>query len=138
MVRRNQVKEEKPSFSNTEIVIQLGRDWNNLTETQKLVFEKLSEADRKRYEQEITIYKRDNPHLFVEDNETKDKESNVENENEENKEETTLDIKENKVSNLSKSNTKNKKKEKTVRGQKKAKAKRAKPNKVAISVSNNI
>lgn len=64
MVRRNQVKQEKPSFSNTEVVVQLGKDWNNLTDIQKLVFEKLSEADRKRYEKEINIYKSINTNVI--------------------------------------------------------------------------
>lgn len=55
-IRRNQLKEEKPDLKNNELVLELGRDWNSLNDVQKLVFEKLAQADRVRYERELEIY----------------------------------------------------------------------------------
>ena len=56
IVRRPQVKAERSNLSNTEVVIQLGKDWNILTDMQKLPFEKLAEADKVRYEREMDTY----------------------------------------------------------------------------------
>lgn len=63
VIRRPQVKVEYPLLSNTEIVIQLGKDWNQLTDIQKLPFEKLAEADRIRYERDYEKYITENPEI---------------------------------------------------------------------------
>jgi len=55
-IRRKQLKQENPELSNQESVLILGREWASLSEIQKLVFEKLAEADRVRYEKEMEIY----------------------------------------------------------------------------------
>lgn len=85
-VRRNELKEEQPNLKNNELVLELGRDWNALSDVQKLVFEKLSEADRIRYEREFEEYAKNNPHIIEimaqhnkADNEQKSEEDNNDN-----------------------------------------------------------
>lgn len=63
IVRRNQLKDEYPNLTNTEVVIQLGKDWNSLTDLHKLPFEKLSEADKARYDMEMEQYRLEHPEL---------------------------------------------------------------------------
>lgn len=63
IIRRPQVKEERPYLTNTEVVIQLGKDWNVLTNLQKLPFEKLAEADKIRYERDLEVYRKDHPEV---------------------------------------------------------------------------
>jgi len=63
IIRRPQVKEERPYLTNTEVVIQLGKDWNILTNLQKLPFEKLAEADKIRYEKDLEVYRKDHPEV---------------------------------------------------------------------------
>lgn len=62
-VRRNKLKKEKPELSHNESVIYLGKEWDLLNKVQKLVFERLSEADKIRYEKECKEYLEKNPHL---------------------------------------------------------------------------
>lgn len=69
IVRRNQLKEEYPNLTNTEVVIQLGKDWNSLTDLHKLPFEKLSEADKYRYDTEMEKYRLEFPELIEADKE---------------------------------------------------------------------
>ena len=62
-IRRNKLKLERPDLSHNESVIHLSKEWNCLTEPQKLVFEKLAEADRIRYEREYEEYLKTNPQI---------------------------------------------------------------------------
>lgn len=69
-VRRNKLKQERPELTHNESVIYLGKEWDMLNKVQKLVFERLSEADKIRYERECAEYLEKNPHLKDQDSES--------------------------------------------------------------------
>ena len=58
MENRNRIKSENPNLKMTEITKQLGKEWRLLNDNDKEKFIKLSQNDKKRYEKEITNYKK--------------------------------------------------------------------------------
>lgn len=58
---RAKVRAANPDFTVGEVAKELGRQWNELTESQKVKFEKQAEEDRARYDREMTIYKSGGP-----------------------------------------------------------------------------
>ncbi|XP_050733549.1 high mobility group protein DSP1-like [Eriocheir sinensis] len=54
---RASVRAANPDFSVGEVAKELGRQWNELGETEKLKYEKLAEADRARYDRDMTVYR---------------------------------------------------------------------------------
>lgn len=54
---RAKVRAANPDFSVGEVAKELGRQWTELTETEKHKYEKLAEADRARYGREMSVYK---------------------------------------------------------------------------------
>ncbi|XP_042872849.1 high mobility group protein DSP1-like [Penaeus japonicus] len=54
---RPKVRAANPDFSVGEVAKELGRQWNELTEDDKVKYEKLAEEDRARYDREMTAYK---------------------------------------------------------------------------------
>ncbi|KAK8387887.1 hypothetical protein O3P69_020064 [Scylla paramamosain] len=54
---RAKVRAANPDFSVGEVAKELGRQWNELTENDKLKYEKLAEEDRARYDREMTAYR---------------------------------------------------------------------------------
>lgn len=54
---RANVRAVNPDFSVGEVAKELGRQWNELGETEKLKYEKLAEGDRARYDREMTVYR---------------------------------------------------------------------------------
>ncbi|XP_071518309.1 high mobility group protein DSP1-like [Panulirus ornatus] len=54
---RAKVRAANPDFSVGEVAKELGRQWNELTEGEKIKFEKQAEEDRARYDREMTVYK---------------------------------------------------------------------------------
>jgi len=54
---RPKVRAANPDFSVGEVAKELGRQWNELMEDEKVKYEKSAEEDRARYDREMTIYK---------------------------------------------------------------------------------
>lgn len=54
---RAKVRAANPDFSVGEVAKELGRQWNELVEGDKLKYEKLAEEDRARYDREMTAYR---------------------------------------------------------------------------------
>lgn len=54
---RSKVRAANPDFSVGEVAKELGRQWNELTEGEKVKYEKQAEEDRARYDREMTVYK---------------------------------------------------------------------------------
>lgn len=54
---RANVRAANPDFSVGEVAKELGRQWGELTDGQKLKYEKQAEEDRARYDREMTIYR---------------------------------------------------------------------------------
>ncbi|KAG7164661.1 high mobility group protein DSP1-like [Homarus americanus] len=58
---RAKVRAANPDFSVGEVAKELGRQWNELFEGDKLKYEKQAEEDRARYDREMTVYKAGGP-----------------------------------------------------------------------------
>lgn len=58
---RSKVRAANPDFTVGEVAKELGRQWNELHETQKVKFEKQAEEDRARYDRDMIIYKSGGP-----------------------------------------------------------------------------
>ncbi|MCL4129168.1 UNVERIFIED_CONTAM: hypothetical protein GTU68_001405 [Idotea baltica] len=54
---RPKVRALNPDFSVGEVAKELGRQWNELTETEKSPFEKSAEEDRARYDRDMKSYR---------------------------------------------------------------------------------
>jgi len=54
---RSAVRAVNPDFSVGEVAKELGRQWGELTDAEKLKYEKSAEEDRARYDREMTIYR---------------------------------------------------------------------------------
>ncbi|KAK7081019.1 High mobility group box 1 [Halocaridina rubra] len=54
---RPKVRAANPDFSVGEVAKELGRQWNEMTESEKAKYEKQAEEDRARYDREMQIYK---------------------------------------------------------------------------------
>lgn len=54
---RPKVRSLNPDFSVGEVAKELGRQWNELTETEKAPYEKQAEEDRARYDREMQVYR---------------------------------------------------------------------------------
>lgn len=54
--RRNELKKEQPSLSNTEIISKMSAEWKSFTAKEKEPFVKASEKDKERYHREKKNY----------------------------------------------------------------------------------
>lgn len=54
--RRNDLKKEQPSLSNTEIISKMSAEWKSLTTKEKDPFTRASEKDKERYHREKKAY----------------------------------------------------------------------------------
>lgn len=54
---RPKVRSLNPDFSVGEVAKELGRQWNEMSETEKAPYEKQAEEDRARYDREMQLYR---------------------------------------------------------------------------------
>lgn len=57
MAERDNVKKKYPEYKVTDISVELGFRWKQLSDEEKKPFQEKSEADKKRYEKEMSKYK---------------------------------------------------------------------------------
>ena len=59
--RREKLKVEQPSLDNKQIVSKMSEEWNNMTDGDKIAFQKQAEADKLRYQKQIKEYEKTKP-----------------------------------------------------------------------------
>lgn len=58
--RRNSLIKEKPDLNNKQIISEMSKEWNSLSEKDKEPYVKKAEADKERYKKEMNMYKAKN------------------------------------------------------------------------------
>lgn len=58
---RAKVKADNPDIVSKDVMKELGKRWNELSDKQKSKYEELAEKDRKRYEKELKAYRKAHP-----------------------------------------------------------------------------
>jgi hypothetical protein len=56
MGRRDSLKKERPGLSITELVSEMSKEWNSFGESDKIIFNKMAEEEKIRYEREKKAY----------------------------------------------------------------------------------
>ena len=54
--RRDSITKEQPNLTNKDIIKKMSEEWNSLSDEKKKPYIQKAEADKKRYENEKTIY----------------------------------------------------------------------------------